>query len=180
MNNYSGAQLASALHSLDVDFVLSDKETTSSLKRNPLRLIIALAESEEARLRLSLIPLFLRHPEYSKYVRSAAKAASPAARLTLQCFYTAAVWLQRKYEQRLANVIGKKTTLPNLFGKDLMLSTQKNPDENLEFLARRHQELSKKHINWLGTYEHGAQRFMVHLEKQKHGRTRRRTNPGFP
>ena len=167
MNTYSGAQLANALHSLDVDFVLSDKNNTNPLKRKPLHLITALSESDESRLRLSLIPLFLRHPEYSKYVRPATKEVSPAARLTLQCYYSAAVWLQKKYSERLAILIGKKTNLPNLFAKELVVPTEKDPSENLQVLAHRHQELSKKHINWLGTYEHGAQRFVIHLEKQK-------------
>ena len=167
MNTYTGAQLANALHALDVDFVLSNKDKTSPLKRRPLQLIISLAESDESRLRLSLIPLFLRHPEYAKYVNSALKVTSPAASLTLQCYYTAAVWLQRKYQERLIPLIGKKTALPNLFSKELPVSAKKNPDTNLESLARKHQELSKKRINWLGTYEHGAQRFILHLEKQK-------------
>ena len=172
MTTYSGAQLANALYALDVDFVLSNKDKASPLKRKPLQLIVSLAESDESRLRLSLIPLFLRHPEYAKYVRSASKSISPAAFLTLQCYYTAAVWLQRKYRERLDALIGKKRTLPTLFSKELLTSIEKSPDENLQTLARRHQELSKKHINWLGTYEHGAQRFMIHLEKQKHARNR--------
>lgn len=167
MSNYSGAQLASTLHALDVDFVLSEKDKTSPLKDQPLHLIVALAESDESRLRLSLIPLFLRHPEYSKYVRNAAKATSTNARLSLQCYYTAAVWLQQKYEERLAILIGEKPSLCDLFSKELMISVEQNPDKNLRTLANRHQELSKKHINWLGTYNHGAERFMIHLERQK-------------
>lgn len=167
MTTYSGAQLANALYALGVDFVLSGKDKASPLKRKPFQLIVSLAESDEARLRLSLIPLLLCHPEYSKYVRAASKLVSPEARLTLQCYYTAAVWLQRKYRERLVPLIGRRPPLPNLFSKELGISTNKNPDANLESLARRHQELSKKQINWVGTYEHGAQRFIVHLEKQK-------------
>jgi hypothetical protein len=172
MSTYSGAQLANALHSLDVDFVLTDNETQSPLQGKPLLLLTALAESDESRLRLSLIPLFLRHPEYSKYACSATKAISPAACLTLQCYYTAAVWLQRKYRDRLDALIGTKATLPNLFSSELKVSKEKTSDGNLQALARRHQELSKRHINWHGTYEHAAQRFIIHLEKQKHGRSK--------
>lgn len=167
MINYSGAQPASTLHALDVDFVLSEKVKTSPLKDKPLHLIVGLAESDEARLRLSLIPLFLRHSEYSKYVRDAAETTSPNSRLSLQCYYTAAVWLQQKHRERLAVLIGEKPSLPDLFSKELMISAEQNPDKNLQTLAYRHQELSKKHINWLGTYKHGAERFMIHLERQK-------------
>jgi hypothetical protein len=167
MINYSGAQLANALHALDVDFVLSEKDKTGPLKDEPLHLIVALAESDEARLRLSLVPLFLRHPEYSGYVREAEKIASTDAQLTLKCYYTAAMWLQQKYKERLTALIGEKPFLPDLFSKELMIAVKQDPDKNLQSLANRHRELSKKHLNWLGTYNHGAERFVVHLERQK-------------
>ena len=167
MINYTGAELANTLHALDVDFVLGENEEAGPLRDEPLHLIIALAESEEARLRLSLIPLFLRHPEYSNHVRDAARAASPNACLLLQIYYSAAVWLQQKYDKRLAALIGEKPILPDLFSIELMVAVEQNPDKNLQALAVRHKEISKKNINWLGTYKHGAERYIIHLERQK-------------
>lgn len=42
-------------------------------------------------MRLSLVPPFLEHPEYASHVRAVAKKLDSSARLTLQCYYSAAV-----------------------------------------------------------------------------------------
>jgi hypothetical protein len=110
--------------------------------------IAALAESGESRLRLSLIPLFLEHHEFALHVRAAAKKLDPAARLTLQCYYTAAVWLGKKYQQQ--------RSLPDYFSKELSLHPGDDPEENLQTLAKRHKELSGTWVNWLGTYLNAA------------------------
>ena len=125
---------------------------------NPSRLIAARAESDESRLRLSLIPLFLEYPEFAVHVGAVAKNLNLPARLTLQCYYTAAVWLGKKYQPH-------KKPLPDHFTKELNLSPTDDPDENLRLLARRHQELSGAYINWLGTYQHAAQRWFIHKSR---------------
>src|SRR6266545_4883363 len=99
----TGDQLTSALHELGVHFILGKQSTDNALNNHPARLIAALAESDEARLRLSLIPLFLEHPEFADYVRTAAKNLKLSARLTLQYYYTAAVWLGQKYQPLIKN-----------------------------------------------------------------------------
>jgi hypothetical protein len=92
----TGAQLTNALQALDVNFIMGGQRTNETLHKQPARLIAALAKSSESRLRPSLIPLFLEHPEFALHVRTAAKKLDPVARLTLQCYYTAAVWLGKK------------------------------------------------------------------------------------
>ena len=69
----TGDQLVNALHVLGVNFLMGRTGTDNPLYKQPVRLITELAQSGEARLRLSLIPLFLEHPEYASYVRKAAK-----------------------------------------------------------------------------------------------------------
>lgn len=145
----TGDQLTNALHALGVNFIMGGKDTDESLQKQPARLIAALAQSSEARLRLSLIPLFLEHPEYATRVCAVAKKLDPPARLTLQCYYSAAVWLAKKYSNG--------ASLPDLFSKDLNLNPVEDPDENLRALAKRHKELSGSFTNWLGTYHHAAQ-----------------------
>jgi len=120
------------------------KET---LHTRPAQLLKALAQSEEARLRLSLIPLFLEHPEYVAHVQDAARQLEPAARLTLQCYYTAAVWLAKKYHL-------SGTPLPDVFSEELGLNPVEDPEANLQALAKRHKELSGSFVNWLSTYQH--------------------------
>lgn len=156
----TGDQLTNALQALGIRFLMGGNPEHSSLHKQPERLIAALAKSREARLRLSLIPLFLEHPEFSAHVRAVAWKLSPSARLTLQCYYSAAVWLRRKYQPR-------KRSLPDHFSRELKLQPVTDPDENLRELAKRHRELSRAQVNWLGTYQHAAQVWRKGLELKK-------------
>ena len=149
-----------ALHALGVNFLMGGGGADASLHKQPARLIAGLAQSDEARLRLSLIPLFLEHPEYTSHVREVAKKLDPPARLTLQCYYSAAVWLTKKHHPQ-------GTSLPDHFSKDLSLSPVDDPDENLRALAKRHKELSGSYVNWLATYQHAEQVWRKGLEYQK-------------
>ena len=151
-------QLVSELWARDVRFILGSIPDHPPMLA-PARLITALAENHEARLQLSLIPLFLRHPEFSVYAEPVAKELNPASRLLLQCFYSAAVWLEQKHLSR--------NKLPDLFSKELRLFPNTNPEENLHTLAARQRELSGAHINWLGTYQHAADVWLKELELQK-------------
>ena len=158
-NTTTGEQIANALHALGVNFIRGGKDTDETLRNHPSRLIAALAQSNEARLRLSLIPLFLEHPEYASRVRTVAKRLDPSARLTLQCYYSAAVCLARKYQQN--------ASLPDHFSKDLNLNPGDDPDENLRALAKRHMELSDSYVNWLATYQHAEKVWRKGFERRK-------------
>ena len=162
-------QLANALSALGIKFITGGESGNGSLHHRPQILIAALAQSEESRLRLSLIPLFLEHPEFAAHVRTAAQNLDPAARLILQCYYTAAVWLQRQYRPRLDVLIGKRPSLPNYFTRELNLKwvTAADPETNLRLLAERHQILSGAQINWLGTYQHAVRVWIKGLELQR-------------
>lgn len=163
----TGEQLANALHALGVKFIMGGSRGDESLHKQPARLIAALAESNESRLRLSLIILFLAHPEFSAHVRTAARGVTHVARLILQCYYTAAVWLQREHRPRLALLIGRKASLPDYFSSELGLQNTDDPTINLQRLAQRHRILSGAQVNWLGTYEHAVQVWVKGLEIQK-------------
>lgn len=151
-------QLVSELWALDVRFILGSPPKHPT-QFPPARLIAALAESREARLQLSLIPLFLRHPEFAAYAKTVAKKLNPASQLILKCFYSAAVWLEQKHLSR--------NKLPDLFSKELGMSLFPSPEENLHALAKRQQELSGSRINWLGTYQHAVDIWLKELELQK-------------
>jgi hypothetical protein len=155
----TGTQLTNALRALNINFIMGGQSTNETLHKQPARLIAALAESDESRLRLSLIPLFLEHPEFALHVRTAAKQLDPAARLTLQCYYTAAVWLTKKYRQ--------SGSLPDYFSQELGLCPVDDPEENLRVLAKRHKELSGTWVNWLGTYSHAATVWQKGLQYKK-------------
>ena len=126
----------------------------------------SLAESTDARLRLSLIPLFLEHPEFSTYVQTVLREINEPARLTLQCYYSASVWLQKIHFEKLNSLKNIKTPLSDLFSKDLDLKPDDDPETNLSLLAKRHRDLSHVSVNWLGTYKHAARVWMRGLELQ--------------
>ena len=155
----TGDQLVNALSTLGVNFLLGGTDSDDTLYKHPSRLVGELAQSGEARLRLSLIPLFLEHPEYASRVRSIAKKLHSSARLTLQCYYSAAIWIASK--NHLDNV-----SLPDFFSKDLKLTPAEDPEENLRALAERHKELSGSYVNWLATYQHAEQVWRKGLEYQ--------------
>lgn len=154
----TGDQLTNALRALDIIFLMGrGKGGDASLHKQPARLIAALAGSDDARLRLSLIPLFLEHPEFAAHVRDVAQKLPPAPRLTLQCYYSAAVWFSHVYR-------AQGTVLPDHFSDELSLCPSEDPEENLRDLAKRHEELSSARVNWLGTYQHAARVWFKGLE----------------
>jgi hypothetical protein len=156
-DKYSEDQLVAELWAQDVRFIMGTPSGRPPAIP-PAHLIAALAENHEARLRLSLIPLFLRHPEFAIDVREAIQELTPTSQLILKCFYSAAIWLNQKH------LLGKE--LPDLFSKELGFSPTVDPDENLRALAKRQQELSGAHVNWLGTYEHAADVWLKQMELQ--------------
>ena len=155
----TGDQISDALRALDVHFILGGNRQSAFIHKSPTRLIAALAMSNEARLRLSLIPLFLEHPEFAIHVKSVAANLLPSAQLTLQCYYTAALWLAQKYQLQ--------SSLPDHFSLELGLVPSTDVNENLQELAKRHKELSGRRVNWLGTYQHAAQIWQKGLEYKK-------------
>jgi hypothetical protein len=160
-------QLVTELWAQDVRFLMGSQSQTVPLL-TPANLIASLAQSTNARVRFSLIPLFLRHPEFSTEVKNADNLLSPQGhhRNVLRFYYTAAVFLQRKYQKQLAHILGKQTQLPDLFSNILGVPPEKNPDQALEKLAKRHQALSGQFVNWLGTYEHAAEVWLKQMELQ--------------
>lgn len=155
----TGDQLSDALRALGVNFILGGRGENDTLHKHPARLIAALAESDEARLRVSLIPLFLEHPEFAKYVHAVANNLLPTARLTLQCYYSAAVWIGKIYQPH--------KPLPDIFSKEMGLVPVKDPEENLRLLAKRHVELSGSRVNWFGTYQNAAKTWQKGLEYKR-------------
>lgn len=164
------AELAHALDVIEVPFVAGGSQSATFQMPKPAVLLASLAASQEARLRLALIPLLLRHPEFALHARSALRQMTPAVRTGFKCYYTAAVLLQQKYKARLNALLGDTEPLPDLFSGELGMSGCANPDEGLHSLADRQKALTGRSINWQGTYEHGAQRLLRTLEGRKQWR----------
>jgi hypothetical protein len=165
----TGTQLTNALRALGIKFILGGKLDGEALGREPVRLIAGLASSDEARLRLALIPLFLEHPEFAVHVRAVAASLDASARLTLQCYYSAAVWLQQEFRGLLkTSRLGQADSLPDYFSRELGIrqAADDDPEVRLRMLAERQRILSGERINWVGTYRHAAQLWLKGLDIQ--------------
>lgn len=160
----SGGALAAELDRLGLRFVTSSAEDVLPSALSPEDLIAALASSKEARLRMALIPLFIAHPEYSPFVREVSEKLVGQPKMTLVCYYTAAILLQRKYAQRLLQLGLKVSELPDIFGHSLALPLNSSADELLLRLAEQQARLSSQPLNWYGTYEHAMERFIRRRE----------------
>lgn len=161
-----GAQLVAELDVLGVCFLQDGHATEATGKIAPARLLALLASSDEARLRLAIIPLLLHRPDFATHIDGAVQV-NASAQVVLKCYYTAARYLQQKYRLRLEAVTGHNAPLPDLFSLELGLQPAADPDSGLSALAKRHAVLSGKSINWLGTYEHAARRWLTYMERLK-------------
>lgn len=163
-NKLTPSQLVSALDALGITFLRGDAAIVDEIKLD--RLMAELAHSAEARLRLALIPLLLRHPEFSTYTIAALQMLPPTSAVTLRCYYMAAYWLQKKYRPRLIACLGVIQPLPDLFGAELGLTAYMTPNEALHALAEQQQTLSGRVLNWVGSYEHAVQSWLRFLEQE--------------
>lgn len=166
-HDMTGADLAQALAALDVPFIAGASRQQISASPQPAVFLASLAASNEARLRLALIPLLLRRPELARHATASLCLMAPAAQTCFKCYYTAAVRLQERHRLRLEKVLGRADLLPDLFSAELGVPERTNPDDALHVLAVRQRQLTGRNINWLGTYEHGAECMLQALERRK-------------
>jgi hypothetical protein len=159
-------QLVSEFWARDVPFLMGEQTSPEPL-HDPAHLIASLAQSDDARVRMALIPLLLRHPEFVDEAAKTDELLSQSKQLYLRFYYTAAVLLQRKYRERLGKVFGEQVQLPDLFSEKLGITLGTDSDETLIRLGKHHQVLSGQKINWLETYEHSAEVWLKEMELQK-------------
>ncbi len=149
VNDVVAAQLVAELDALGVRLLQGAYATEAIGKIAPARLLALLASSDEARLRLAIIPLLLHRSDFATHIDGAVQV-NASAQVVLKCYYTAARYLQQKYRLRLEAVTGRNAPLPDLFSLELGLQPAADPDSGLSALAQRHAVLSGKPINWLG------------------------------
>ena len=162
----TNATLTTTLDQLGVHFIAGQPDTDPEIAESPADLLRGLASSDEARLRLALIPLFLKRPEYALHVENALIGLSPTAQHFLRCYYTAAQLLQQNHYQALTEFFGNLAILPSLFEDSLNLDSSESPDMRLHQLAKEQAHLTGKPLNWYGTYEHAFKRLVQHTHRR--------------
>ncbi len=159
-------ELVGALDSLDVHFLTGGESSRSARNITPADLLAQLAAQPDARIRLAIIALLLRRPEFALALPSAVEQVKGETQQLLKLYYTAGVLLQRLYHHSLEHLLGAQPLLPNLFGSDLGVSLVSEPHEDLQRLGEQHALLTGLNINWAGTYEYAAQRLIKRLEHE--------------
>jgi hypothetical protein len=159
-------QLVGALNLYDVPFLTGGLCDDAARALTPDAILEGLARSAEARVRSAIIPFLLRHPEFVDGAKMAAERlplGQPAG-ITLACFYTAALFLQKKYEERLVRLFGVQPMLMDLFSGELDLASGGNVETALKLLGERNAALGGLTLNWVGTYEHAARTWLEYVE----------------
>ena len=164
-NTITDEMLVAELYRLGVKH-LARLEIVEPPNITPTELIKGLATSEDARVRGSLILLFLRYSSFHQYTLEASKQLPPKATQTLKLFYQAAFYLQIELEATLRELLGGWRPLPDLFSKELNLpSAGTSADQLLRLLGEKHRELTGKACNWSGSYRQNIPRFIKHLQR---------------
>lgn len=158
-------ELVSALNSLGAHFVAGGAIATPP-ELTPARLLAALAEQSDARLRLAIVALLLRRPDLANAAQEAIVRLAEPARTMLKLYYTAAMLLQQKHAGQLYRLIGPRESLPDLFSGELGIPTSGSIEARLQALGKRHRDLSGLAANWVGTYEHAAERLFKRMEHE--------------
>ncbi len=158
--------LTTSLERLGVHFIAGQPDLASETAESPVALLRGLASSNESRLRLALIPLFLRRPEYALQVVVALSGLSRQPEHFLRCYYTAAQLLQEKYYKTLTELFDNLPILPALFDDALNLDSAASADARLHQLAEEQARLTGKPLNWYGTYEHAYKRLVQHSRRR--------------
>jgi hypothetical protein len=166
LESISGDDLVSELWAWDVRF-LRGESFTDTPTLSPKIFLQLLAQSPEARIRLSIIPLLLKHPNFTKEAEIVDKEILDLdSKLVFRFFYTASMLLQQIHIETLSRFLGNQMKIPNLFSNKLGINLPNNPHLAIINLSEHHKTLSGQKINWLGTYQHATDVWLKQLELQ--------------
>lgn len=146
-------EIVAELEQLGVRY-LSRQHPTAGLEDRPRHLLMAdLVRQPSSRVRMALIALLLAHPDYATSIPLAIQDLTPPAARPLKILYTAAVYLQHQYADRLQRFLGPDWRwLPDIFSEELGVSGD-TPGKQLKSLGQIHAQASGMYLNWAGTYE---------------------------
>ena len=113
--------LVAELRQLGVTYLAPSDAVASTMLPSNDALLAAILDQSDFRLKLALIPLLIRHPDWAQTVQSLVDRLDASLALELQTLYTAAVYLQRLWKTRLGFYLTQPTLLPDLYSQTLGL-----------------------------------------------------------
>ncbi len=161
-------RLVAALREQGIRF-LAPGDARAGQPLAPQALLEQLAASDDARLRVSLIPLFILHPSLARWVPVVLPEMDEPARRELITAYMAAVYLQRMWSIRLGLYLPEMDWLPDLFSADLGLPP---PEERygkagLYALAGWRATASPYPFNWLASWQRVMDLLIEQLKQEQ-------------
>lgn len=163
-------QLVTELHRLGITYLSNREADYSGPPRSPAQMLASTIRQPGARVRNSVIAIFLLHPGYAAAIPAALELLGPfneKHRLALKLFYTAAVYLQREYSQALFPLLSEDWVwLPDLFGQEFGIPPNPSPQDAIQRLGARHQELTRSFINWAGTYKNVVHHLIRYKQRE--------------
>ncbi len=147
-------QFVAELSELGITYLSNRLINLPKSPRSPEQILADTIKQPSSRVRTAIIALFLLHPGYAENVPTALGLLNENQRQLLKLFYTAAVHLQRLYQSDLIAIIGLEFVwLPDVFGEELEISSTLSPQNAIQQLGIKHQEITHSLTNWSGTYK---------------------------
>jgi hypothetical protein len=161
-------RLVAELELLGVRYLSRQTLYQTGAVRPPAELLAALVCQPSARVRASVIAVLLAHPEFSEAALLALRRLGSFEQLKVKLFYTAAVFLQQIFADRLRPFLaGRWLALPDYFSGELGLMPGRTPQERLVELGRVHASLTNTAVNWTGTYTNVAEKLLRRWEAER-------------
>jgi hypothetical protein len=170
-------QFVAELHQLGITFLSNRLIPSSKSPRFPEQILADAIKQPSSRVRTAIIALFLLHPNFVEDVPTALGLLNQNQCQLLKLFYTAAVHLQRLYQNDLIAILGTELVwLPDLFGEELGISSPLSPQDAVQQLGIKHQEITHSLTNWPGTYKN----VVDHLIRYKQREAQWNQSPHIP
>jgi hypothetical protein len=161
-------QLVAELELLGVRYLSRLTGYRAQRVRPPQRLLADLIRQSNSRVRIAFISLLLSYPAYARFIPEVLRYLSLAEQWTLKYYYTAAVFLQKKFAHRLEPFLTDRWSwLPDWFSAELGIPGQLSFDEQLRTLGRQHRQQTGILLNWAGTYENAAKHLIRRWELEQ-------------
>ncbi len=158
--------LVAELRNRGVTYLAPGDAVAESNFSSDLSFLSALLEQSDSRLRLALIPLFIRHPDLAAVASALVNQSDAALALELQTLYMAAVYLQRRWWTRLSFYLDTREPLPDLYSQtmNLPLAEEQFGKVGLYELADLWQARSRFPFDWLASMNQTMDLFFAQLK----------------
>jgi len=167
--------IAAELHHLGVTYLSNRPIDSVDNRRSPERLLADIICQPSSRVRTAIIALFLLHPKYAAFIPASLGLLNETQRQLLKLFYTAAVHLQRLYQRDLRPIMRSDWDwLPDLFAEELGIASIDLPQDAVQHLGIRHQQITHSLTNWAGTYKNVVHHLIRYKQRDYNGTSHRR------